>query len=345
MFPPAPVWSVDGIPDLSGQIMIVTGGNTGIGRETVKVLYVTLPALSLSLIMSLTQALLAHNAKVYMACRDEGKANRTISALEQETGEKAIFLHLDLSDLESVRKAADEFLSSETQLHVLFNNAAVMACPMDELSKQGYDLQFATNVMGHFFLTELLMPALRAAASSATDKKARVITTSAAANYLYTINWDSFKDGRARRAMDINELYYQSKHANVVVSREVARRYGHDGIVSISLNPGQNSLFGGRFPLSSVLRSVSHTHSTGNLKTDLQRYLSGFRKAWIDRILYPAPMGALTQLWAGTSPETADFNGKFLIPWARLGEARKETGDPEVGKRLWEWLEEQCKPY
>ncbi|KAA1477766.1 NAD(P)-binding protein [Dentipellis sp. KUC8613] len=302
MFPPAPVWSIDDIPDLSGKVMLVTGGNTGIGKETVK-------------------ALLAHNAKVYMACRDEGKSNSAISALEQETGRKAIFLHLDLSDLESVRKAANEFLGLETQLHVLFNNAAVMACPMDDLSKQGYDLQFATNVMGHFFLTELLMPALRAAAASSPDKKARVITTSAAANYLYTINWDSFKDGPARRAMDINELYYQSKHANVVVAREVARRYGHEGIVSISLNPG-------------------------NLRTDLQRYLSGFRKAWIDRILYPAPMGALTQLWAGTSPETADFNGKQARSvLLMLGEARKETGDPEVGKRLWDWLEEQCEPF
>ncbi|OBZ71701.1 hypothetical protein A0H81_08859 [Grifola frondosa] len=62
-------------------------------------------------------------------------------------------------------------------------------------------------------------------------------------------------------------------------------------------------------------------------------------------ILYPAHMGALTQLWAGTMPEALNYNGKFLIPWARVGECRPEAYDPEIGERLWNWLQEQIKGF
>ncbi|EIN09199.1 NAD(P)-binding protein [Punctularia strigosozonata HHB-11173 SS5] len=299
-FPPKPRWTVNDIPDLSNKVMLVTGGNTGLGKETVK-------------------ALLARNAKVYLAARDASKAQQAIADLRAETGKDAIFLELDLANLASVRRSAEAFLKQESALHALFLNAAVMYPPIEAVTVDGFDLQFGTNVVGHFLLTELLMPALLAGAESSPDRKARVVTTSSFANYLYTLNWDSFVDGPARKRMSTYDLYSQSKHANVVVAKEIARRYGDRGIVSTSVNPG-------------------------NLRTDLQRHLSGPRKFIISMLLYPASYGALTQLWAGTSPEAADFNGKFLIPWARVGAARKEALDPEVGRRLWEWLETQCRP-
>ena len=122
---------------------------------------------------------------------------------------------------------------------------------------------------------------------------------------------------------------------NVVFSKELARRYGDQGIVSTSLNPG-------------------------NLKTDLQRHAKGLQlRMMVSRprfhrllmltiyvqhaISYEAPLGALTQLRAGTSPEAADWNGKYLIPWAREGDCRKEAKDPALGEKLWAWLEEQVK--
>lgn len=125
---------------------------------------------------------------------------------------------------------------------------------------------------------------------------------------------------------------------NVVVSNELAKRYGDQGIVSTALNPG-------------------------NLRTDLQRHLGGFlRRILVSPILtvfedltahmiyssqnltlYEASKGALTQLWAGTMPETRDFNGKYLIPWARVGTIRPETRDPKIGQDLWAWCEEQVK--
>ncbi|KAK0221079.1 NAD(P)-binding protein [Armillaria nabsnona] len=299
MFPPKPKWSVNDIPDLTGKVVIVTGGNTGCGKETVK-------------------ALLAHGAKVYLAARSEEKAKEAITKLKEETGAEAIFLSLDLADLVSVRRGAEEFLSKEKQLHILFNNAGVMLAPMDMLTKQGYDLQFGTNVVGHFHFTQLLLPALLAAATP--TEKARVITTSSSANYMGTLDFNIWKDSPARSKKASGDLYVQSKHGNVVFAVELARRYGEQNIISHSLNPG-------------------------SIRTDLQRHLSPFANKMQDVFLFPADMGALTQLWAGTSPEAGKLNGEFMIPWARLGKARKETGDPAVGKKLWEWLELQCKDY
>lgn len=298
-FPPKPTFSTNHIPDLTGRVMIVTGGNTGIGKETIK-------------------ALLEHNAKVYMASRSKDKAEAAIAELKAQTGKEAIFLQLDLSNLASIKKSAEEFLSKERELHVLFNNAGVMWPPMDWLTEDGYDMQFGTNVLGHWYFTELLMPALLAGKESSPDGHARVITTSSSGAYLYTVNWDSLRDGPARRKMSSQQLYFQSKFLNVVVTRQVAKRYGDKGIIALSCNPG-------------------------NLKTDLQRHVGGLQRRILDLILYPAPMGALTQLWGGLMPEPAQHNGEFLIPWARLGKCRPEAYDDAIGERLWNYLQEQVK--
>jgi retinol dehydrogenase-12 len=92
MYPPSPKWTVDKIPDLSGKVFIVTGANTGIGKETCK-------------------QLLLKNAKVYLAARSESKAQAALEELEKQTGKKAIFHHLDLSDLDATKKSAQEFLT------------------------------------------------------------------------------------------------------------------------------------------------------------------------------------------------------------------------------------------
>ncbi|KZT02807.1 NAD(P)-binding protein [Laetiporus sulphureus 93-53] len=300
LFPGKPEFSPDQIPDLTGQVAIVTGGNTGIGKETVKVL-------------------LQHNTKVYMASRNKEKAESAIKELKEMTGREAIFLQLDLSILASIKRAAQEFSSKEPALHALYNNAGVMWCPVDLVTEDGYDLQFGTNVLGHFYFTELLMPALFAGVESSPDHHARVITTASSAAYLYTLNWDTFKGGQARLKMSTENLYSQSKFGNVVVARELSKRYADKGIISISLNPG-------------------------GIDTELQRYVpDGKRKFMRMTILRPAPWGALTQLWAGTMPGALNHNGKFLIPWAKVGQCRKEAYDDKIGEQLWNWLQEQIK--
>ncbi|KAF8871709.1 hypothetical protein CPB85DRAFT_1379041 [Mucidula mucida] len=300
--PPKAKFSIDEIPDLSGQVIIVTGGSSGVGKETVRVL-------------------LTKNAKVYIATRNEQKSKAVIEELREKTGKEALFLMLDLSDLNSVKVSAEEFLKRETQLHVLFNNAGVFCVPVNELTPQGYDLQFGTNVLGHFYFTKLLLPILKSTAQTSVDKKVRVINT-ASVTHLYSpvLNYDLLTDTPARRKYSPDNLYGHSKYAMVVYSTELARRYGDDGIVSIGINPG-------------------------NIKTELQRHMGAARKWMVDQLLYPVELGALTQLYAGTMPDAANYNGKYMIPWARVGESRSGTTEPEICRKLWDWMDEQVKAY
>ncbi|KAG8873419.1 hypothetical protein FRB97_006737, partial [Tulasnella sp. 331] len=252
------------MPDLSSKVVIVTGGNTGIGKET---------------------ALLVKNAKVYIASRSKEKAYVAIADLKAETGKEAIFLELDLANLDSVTRAANEFKSKERCLHILFNSAGVFMVPIGELTSDGYDLQFGTNVLGPAHFTLSLITELIEGAKSSSDGKARVVNTSSDSAYLGVpkngIDWNTVRDGPARKKMGTMTLYSQSKFANIVFSNELARRYASQGISSNSLNPG-------------------------HLKTDLQRHMSAAQRTVLGAFLYPAPMGALTQLYVGTSPDTAN---------------------------------------
>ncbi|KAJ6607901.1 NAD(P)-binding protein [Mycena sp. CBHHK59/15] len=311
---PKTKFRVEDIPDLSGKVMIVTGGYSGIGFET-------------------TKALLMHDAKVYIAGRNKSKGEEAMKRLRQETGKTELyFLELDLADLPSVKKAAESYLSLETQLHVLFNNGGVMHPPNEQLTAQGYDLQFGTNVIGnisipcttgHFYFTKLLLPTLLETAKTSADGKARVVNTSSFGHVMAKgVDYDNLTDTPKRRKMGAQYLYSQSKFGNIVFSAELARRYGDQGLVSTSLNPG-------------------------NLKTELVRHWTSpgakLLKLFGHLIVYPAHLGALTQLYAGTTEAGAELNGKYLVPWARIGAARPETQDKEAGKKLWAWLEEQVE--
>ncbi|KAI5117021.1 hypothetical protein M0805_000005 [Coniferiporia weirii] len=302
-WPPASKFSVADIPDLTSKVVIVTGGYSGIGREVVL-------------------ALLQKNAKVYIAARSRAKAEVAIGELKELTGREALFFELDLADLKSVKRAVEEFQNKESQLHILFNNGGVFLPPVEQLTAHGHDLQFGTNVLGHFYFTQLLLPTLIETARTVPERHVRVITTASFTHWFHRdpgFMWDTLKGHSAARTKYGSELLYaQSKYGNLITALELARRYGDQGIVSIPINPG-------------------------NIKTEMQRHMSPFQRWTTNLILYPAPLGGLTQLWAGTMPETAAYNGKYLIPWARVGEPRKEAKDPETAVKLWEWLEAQVK--
>ncbi|KAJ8585184.1 NAD(P)-binding protein [Rhizopogon salebrosus TDB-379] len=298
--PPKSTFSVDQIPDLTGKVVIVTGASTGIGRETAK-------------------ALLAHGAKVYIAARNQASSEEAIRQLKQETGNEALFFKVDLADLRSIKASAEEFLSKETQLHILINNAGVMVPPVDLVTTDGYDLQFGTNVLGHYYFTKLLLPVLISTAKATPEGTVRVVNVASCAHLFGNLDFNTFKDGPARNKCTTRTLYSQSKFGNIVLALELAKRYGDEGIISTALNPG-------------------------NIRSDLLRHVPNLVQQTLSTVLlYPTPQGALTQLYAATSPEAASLNGKYLVPWARVISPRPGTQDPQLGQALWDWLEEQVK--
>jgi len=201
---------------------------------------------------------------------------------------------------------------------VLFNNAGVMVPPIEQVTAQNYDLQFGTNVLGHFYFTKLLIPALLAGAKSSPDSRARVVNTSSSASlFVGGVDFNTLKDTPARKKLG-PALYAQSKLGNVLFSNELARRYEDQGITSTSLNPG-------------------------NLRSDLFRHLPKAFSLLSHPVLYPAEYGALTQLWAGTSPQGLELGGKYLIPWARIGTGNVVGQDVELAGELWKWMEEQVE--
>ncbi|KAJ7165742.1 NAD-P-binding protein [Mycena filopes] len=296
------------IPDLTGKTIIVTGGNTGIGYETVK-------------------QLLLKNAKVYLAARSPEKAAAAIKSLEEETKKTAVFLQLDLADLSSVRKAAETFLGQESKLDILFNNGGVMIPPTDVLTAQKYDLQFGTNVIGHFFLTELLLPALT---KSFEESKipARVVHTASQVHQLAPGNgvvFASLKGGPERDAWLKKTgtlksrwlLYGQSKTGNILISNHFAKAHS-DVLVSCALHPGP-------------------------IQSGLQRHFAGWMQFFGNAFLFPTPMGAYTQLWAATIASPAQITGQYLVPWGKVGKPDKRTSNVKLEDEIVAFIKEQIK--
>lgn len=298
-FPPTARFHASDVPDMSGKVVLVTGANSGIGKETARVL-------------------LTKNAKVYVACRDKAKGEAAIRDLKESTGKEAHFLQLNLANLKSIKVSGEEFLQREPILHVLFNNAGVMTPPIEMLTEDGYDLQFGTNVLGHFYFTKIIMPALLAGAAQSPDGTARIVNTSSNAHWFGSLDYNTFKDSPARKKMSTMALYAQSKLGNVLFAAEVARRYGNQGIVSTALNPG-------------------------GIKTELSRYYDSFSKMIGNLVFHDVSFGVLTQLYAGTTAEGANLNGKYLVPWARIGYTHANGQDPQQASELWNWLEEQVR--
>lgn len=210
--------------------------------------------------------------QVYVAARSEEKARAAIEDLIKDTGKKdnVHYLHLDLADLPSVKASAEEFKayvnylllyftsdltvslncfdtlvnSKEDKLHLLFNNAGVMASPPDMKTKQGYELQLGTNVVGPFLFTKLLLPVMISTAESLKSDPSvpkdynivRVINTSS--NGHAGAPKGGFKFDDPNKLSSKWEAYGQSKWSNIIVADEIAKRYGPKGITAHSLNPG-----------------------------------------------------------------------------------------------------------
>src|SRR5580700_607073 len=210
--PDKKAWTADDIPDLSGKTIVVTGGNSGIGYEA---------ALEFA----------RKRADVILACRDLGKARTAAAQITASaSGAKVDIMELDLSNLASVRGFSDAFHLKHQALHVLCNNAGVMAIPYRQTA-DGFEMQFGTNHLGHFALTGLLLDRLLA------TEGARVVNVASGAHRIGSIRFD---DLPATRRYGKWTAYGQAKLANQLFTLELDRRATNRGadLTSVAAHPG-----------------------------------------------------------------------------------------------------------
>jgi NAD(P)-dependent dehydrogenase (short-subunit alcohol dehydrogenase family) len=298
-------WSVAEMPDQSGRTVVVTGANSGLGFEA-------------------TKAFARTGAHVVMACRDRERALAARDDIRSAVSEPSLsVIELDLADLASVRSFVETFEENTDELHVLCNNAGLMAIPRRETA-DGFEMQFGVNHLGHFVLTGLLLDRLRETAG-----ESRVVTQSSGLHENGTID---FEDIHSERDYDKWDAYAQSKLANLLFAYELDRRLDATGasVTSVGCHPGYAD-------------------------TDLQRRgpeMMGSRlRLWGMKaanlvVAQSAQQGALPMLYAATAPGIA--GGEYVGPGGFMNmrgpPAKQDSSDlstdETLAARLWDVSEE-----
>jgi NAD(P)-dependent dehydrogenase (short-subunit alcohol dehydrogenase family) len=212
-------WKAAEIPSQAGKRILITGANSGIGFHA---------ALKLA----------RKGAQVVLACRDQHRGEEALDRLRTDSpGADAELAILDLASLASVREFAAKELAQRRPLHVLINNAGVMAPAKRLESADGFELQFGTNDLGHFALTALLMPALEQAAAEHPGSRPRIVTIASIAHKRGRINFDDLQSVRSYSPM---KAYQQSKLANLLFTFELDRRLraANSRVMSLAAHPG-----------------------------------------------------------------------------------------------------------
>jgi protochlorophyllide reductase len=247
------------------------------------------------------RALAAKGAHVIMACRNADKALEAQKAILVTVPQASLeFASLDLASLNSVREFASSFRETHPRLNLLFNNAGVMAIPRQE-TQDGFERQFGTNHLAHFALTGLLLPTLLSTPQS------RIVTTSSMARFAGKLKFD---DLNREKSYSRWEAYGQSKTANLLFAFELQSRLAASGAstLSVAAHPGYSH---------TNLQNTSAVTSGANLERWFYTYVQPV-------VVQSAAMGALPQLYAGTSP---NIHGGELVGPGSLGGMR---GYPKV---------------
>jgi NAD(P)-dependent dehydrogenase (short-subunit alcohol dehydrogenase family) len=243
----------------------VTGGSSGLGQETARVLA-------------------AKGAHVILTARDVSKGNAVAAAIRAATGTARVEVEeLELGSLKSIRAFAGRFLSRHPRLHVLVNNAGVMACPFAK-THDGFELQFGTNHIGHFLMTCLLAPALLAGTPS------RVVSVSSRGHRLASVDFDDLHF--ERRPYDKWLAYGQAKTANVLFAVGLERRLGARGVHANALHPG------------GIMTELGRHLQPEDLQF-LQTRNKGMRFKTVEA-------GSATSVFAATAPEIEGRGGLYL---------------------------------
>jgi NAD(P)-dependent dehydrogenase (short-subunit alcohol dehydrogenase family) len=291
-------WTTNDIPDQTGRTAVITGANTGLGYET-------------------AAALAAKGAHVVLAVRNTDKGQAAADLISRRSpGASVAVQELDLTSLASIRAAAEQLRAAHDSIDLLINNAGVMFTPRST-TKDGFELQFGTNHLGHFAFTGLLLDHIVAAPGS------RVVTVSSV-GHRFARNGIRFDDLQWEKDYSRVGAYGQAKLANLMFTYELQRRLRGTGTIAAAAHPGG-----------------SRTELTRNLPP-----LLGAVTKLAEPLFQPAEMGALPQLRAATDPGV--IGGQYFGPDG-FGEQRgypvvvastRVSHDTAAQKRLWTVSEE-----
>ena len=292
-------WIADRISDLTGKMVLITGGASGIGYAA-------------------AVKLAGKGADVVLAVRTMEKGEKAAARVkESNPSAKVSVMHLDLGDLDSVKRFAQQFSVQYSKLDILINNAGVMVPPYRK-TEQGFELQFGVNHLGHFALTGLLLPLLSATPGS------RIVTVSSIAARKPKINFDNLDGSKGYNPMT---FYRQSKLSNLLFAIELQNRLKGAGnnLISIACHPGISA-------------------------TNLVSRGSGKEAGWLVKqlmklFIQSAEMGSLPTLYAATDPGLK--GGEYIGPdgWQGHGghpvitDEGKKHFNPDLAARLWEGSE------
>ncbi len=301
----------------AGKRIFITGANSGVGY-------------------SAAVELARRGATVLMACRDKARGAAALEKLKwdavgpESAADSAELVELDLASLDSVKRVAEAELAKREPLHGLINNAGVMAPPKRKVTQDGFELQFGTNVLGHFALTCQMMPALMMGRGAVPEDAPRVVTLSSIAAKPGKIHFDDLQFERGYNGM---KAYQQSKLADLMFALELERRLVAvgDGVTSLAVHPGvaKTALF--KVGSGKGLAGVAEKVIQGSIGLLLNSELDG----------------AIPTLFAMTSPEAVGggYYGSQGFQEMRGGDVGpaimpKGAKDPVAAKRLWDVCEE-----
>jgi NAD(P)-dependent dehydrogenase (short-subunit alcohol dehydrogenase family) len=299
-------WTLAEIPSQAGKRILITGANSGIGYRA-------------------AFTLARKGAHIIFACRDRHKAEAAIARLNAEAPGASIELALlDLASLTSVRNFAAQQLNQRRPIHLLINNAGVMGPPKRLQTTDGFELQFGTNVLGHFALTGLLLPALQQA-SEESSERSRIVTIASIAHKRGSLN---FEDLQYQQNYSPMRTYQQSKLTNLMLALEMDRRLRatHSNILSVAAHPGVANT------------NLFQTGQYSAIESRARKLLSHL----IGAFLNTDAEGALPTLYAATASEVE--SGEYYGPQGfqemcgdeiGLAKIAPQAMDAPAASRLW----------
>jgi NAD(P)-dependent dehydrogenase (short-subunit alcohol dehydrogenase family) len=269
--------------DLANQLFIVTGANTGIGKITAK---------------ELARA----GADVVLACRSEAKTAAVIAEIQHEVpAARLTYLHLDLGDLASVRACAEAILARDQPIHGLINNAGLAG--QRGLTKDGFELTWGTNHLGHYLFTRLLLDRIKQASH------ARIVNVASASHYQAKgIDWDAMH--KPTRSVTGMHEYAISKLSNVLFTKELARRLEGTHVTTYAVHPGV-------------------------VATDVWRRVPAPLRWVMKKFMITPEQGAESSLRCATDPELAGQTGRYYDVGGKETEPNRLANDVELAGTLW----------